>query len=83
MKESSKLELEAIIDSDIIIILLPAGRGTHVELGMSIALNKKIFLCADNKEEFNLENPVNSYYFSNIVRLVGTADENLREILNG
>lgn len=82
LKQSSKLELEGIIDSDIVIILLPAGRGTHVELGMSIALNKKIFLCANNKEEFSLENPVNSYYFSNIIKLIGTPDENLKEILN-
>ena len=82
LKQSSKLELEGIIDSDSVIILLPAGRGTHVELGMSIALNKKIFLCANNKEEFGLENPVNSYYFSNIIKLVGTPDKNLKEILN-
>lgn len=79
--EYSKLEQQGIIDSDVVIILLPAGKGTHIELGMALALNKKIFLCSETKEEFNIKNTVNFYQLPNIVRLVGTADENLKEII--
>ena len=79
--EYSKLEQQGIIDSDVVIILLPAGRETHIELGMALALNKKIFLCSENKEEFSIKNTVNFYQLPNIVRLVGTADENLKEII--
>ena len=79
--EYSKLEQQGIIDSDVVIILLPAGRGTHIELGMALALNKKILLCSETKEEFNIKNTVNFYQLPNIVRLVGTADENLKEII--
>lgn len=81
LKEISKLEQKGIIDSDIVIILLPAGRGTHIELGMAIALNKKIFLCTNNKEEFSIENTVGFYQLPNIIKLVGTADENLKAII--
>lgn len=79
--EYSKLEQKGIIDSDVVIILLPAGRGTHIELGMALALNKKIFLCSAAKEEFNIENTVNFYQIPDIVKLVGTADENIKEII--
>lgn len=79
--EYSKLEQQGIINSDVVIILLPAGRGTHIELGIALALNKKIFLCSETKEEFSIENTVNFYQLPNIVRLVGTADENLKEII--
>ena len=79
--EYSKLEQQGIIDSDVVIILLPAGRGTHIVLGMALALNKKIFLCSETKEEFNIKNTVNFYQLPNIVRLVGTADENLKKII--
>lgn len=79
--EYSKLEQQGIIDSDVVIILLPAGRGTHIELGMALALNKKIFLCSETKEEFSITNTVNFYQLPNIVRLVGTANENLKEII--
>ena len=30
-------------------------------LGMALALNKKIFLCSETKEEFNMKNTVNFY----------------------
>ena len=79
--EYSKLEQQGIIDSDVVIILLPAGRGTHIELGMALTLNKKIFLCSETKEEFSIKNTVNFYQLPNIVRLVGTANENLKEII--
>ncbi len=80
LTEYAASEQKAIVDSDVVIILLPAGRGTHIELGMALALNKKLFLCAA-KEEFSIENTVNFYQLPDIIRLSGTADENIREII--
>lgn len=77
----AKLESQGIIDSDVVIILLPAGRGAHIELGMALALNKKIFLCSAKKEEFSIENTVAFYGLPNIVQLVGNADENIKQII--
>ena len=81
MVEYSKLEQKGIADSDVVIILLPAGRGTHIELGMALALNKKVFLCSATKDEFTIENTVNFYQLPNIVKLIGTSDENIQKIL--
>lgn len=78
--EYSKLEQKGIMDADVVIILLPAGRGTHIELGMALALNKEIFLCSATENEFSIENTVNFYQLPNIIRLVGTADENIKKI---
>lgn len=78
----SKLEQNAIIDADVIIILLPAGRGTHIELGMALALNKKIFLCSASEDEFSIENTVNFYQLPQIKRVVGDADDNIEQIIN-
>lgn len=80
--EYSELEKKGIIDSDVVIILLPAGRGTHIELGMALALNKRIFLCSAVKEEFSIENTVNFYQLPDIIRLVGDAEVNIKEIIN-
>ncbi|MDE6660978.1 MAG: nucleoside 2-deoxyribosyltransferase [Anaeroplasmataceae bacterium] len=77
----AQLELQGIIDSDIVIILLPAGRGAHIELGTAIALNKKIILCSSSLEDFNLENTVAFYELPNIVKLTGTKSHNLEKIL--
>ena len=77
----AKLESQGIIDSDVVIILLPAGRGAHIELGMALALNKKIFWGSATKEEFSIENTVAFYGLPNIIQLIGTADDNIMKIL--
>lgn len=77
----ASLESQGIIDSDVVIILLPAGRGAHIELGMAMALNKKIFLCSTTKEEFSIENTVAFYELPKITQLVGNADDNVKKIL--
>jgi len=82
MTKYATMEFEGIKNADVVIILLPAGRGAHIELGMALALNKKIFLCADTKEEFALLNTVAFYELPQINKLVGTYDDNIKEILN-
>ena len=77
----ASLESQGIIDSDVVIILLPAGRGAHIELGMAMALNKEIFLCSVTDEEFNIENTVAFYELSKVTQLVGNADDNVKKIL--
>lgn len=79
--EYAKLESQGVANADVVILLLPAGRGAHIELGMAMALNKKIFLCSGTEEEFNIQNTVAFYNLPNIVRLVGTADENIEKII--
>lgn len=82
MIKYASLESQGIIDADVVIILLPAGRGAHIELGMSMALNKKIFLCSTTEEEFSILNTVAFYELPKITQLVGNADDNVKKILN-
>lgn len=80
MVEYATLEKQGIVDSDVVIIVLPAGRGAHIELGMALALSKKLFLCSATEEEFSIENTVAFYELPNVVKLVGDANQNLKEI---
>ena len=81
LKEMAKQEQQGIIDSDIVIILLPAGRGGHVELGMAMALNKMVFLCSPTTDDFKIENTVVFYELETTNKLIGTPDENIEKIL--
>lgn len=78
--EYSKLEQKGIEEADVVIIILPAGRGTHIELGMAIALKKKIYLYSSKKEEFDIENTVNFYQLPSIEKIVGEIDDAINEI---
>lgn len=81
LMQYAKSEQQGIEESDVVIILLPGGRGSYIELGMALGLDKKIFLCSENKEEFTIYNTVAFYELPNITKLIGTADENIQEIL--
>lgn len=38
-------EITAVIRADVVVVCLPGGRGTHIELGAALALNKDVLLC--------------------------------------
>lgn len=78
--EYATVEQKAIKESDVVIIILPAGRGTHTELGMAIALNKKVYLYSNKKEEFDAENTVAFYNLPSIQKIFGDIDYAIKEI---
>lgn len=81
MIKYATLESQGIIDADVVIILLPGGRGSHIELGMALALNKKIFLCSATEEDFNILNTVAFYELPKITQLVGNVEDNVKKII--
>lgn len=61
---------EGIFDADVVIVLLPGGRGTHTELGMAIAKNKRIFVHAETSDYFSLcDKTIAFYHLENIFHL--------------
>lgn len=48
-------ELEGVRAADVLVVLLPGGRGTHVEIGAALALGKPVILHAPDRE--TLETP--------------------------
>jgi len=81
MRKYASLESQGVGDADVVIMLLPGGRGAHIELGMAMALNKKIFLCSTTKKDFDIENTVAFYELPKITQLVGNALENVKKIV--
>lgn len=59
-------EANGVINADVVIVLLPGGRGTHTELGLAIASNKKVILHSSNPEMFKAcEETCAFYHHSN------------------
>lgn len=48
-------ELAGVRAADVLIVLLPGGFGTHVEMGAALALGKPVVLCAPDQKA--LETP--------------------------
>jgi nucleoside 2-deoxyribosyltransferase len=54
-KQVAELEAEAegIRTADVIIVVMPGGRGTHVELGMALAYGKPVYFYSQNPEDWD------------------------------
>lgn len=67
LREVGYSMINAIKDSDFIVVLLPGGRGTHTELGASLAYNKPIFLHTFDSKFLQLGDDTCAFYFQNQV----------------
>lgn len=79
LKEVAEKEFQGVADADVVIVLTPQGRGTHVELGIALALGKKVFIWHENDKYFKGTDDTSSFYWlSNVKRLNGTIEDLIR-----
>ena len=80
--EMGQMEFTGVKDADIVILLIPGGRGTHTELGMAIALNKIIYLCHEDSAYFDDTNNTSTFYWlPQVNKLNGTLDNIAQNVL--
>ncbi|PTI73807.1 nucleoside 2-deoxyribosyltransferase [Staphylococcus succinus] len=66
-----KDELKGISDSDFLIVVLPGGKGTHVELGIALSQNKPIYIYSQDSNMFNPSNSCTFYHLPNVKIVTG------------
>ncbi len=81
LKAIGQKEKDAITESDFIIILLPAGKGSHIEMGIALGCNKQIFLYSPNEEFNNYATTSTFYHLPEVKKCVGTLDDLLNTVL--
>lgn len=62
LKEVALLELQGVSEADFIVVLLPGGNGTHLELGFALAKEKRVFLHSEDPLLFELGPQTNAFY---------------------
>ncbi|RLQ92406.1 group-specific protein [Falsibacillus albus] len=75
LKQIGEKEKEAISESDLVIVMLPAGKGSHIELGIALGLNKRIILHSPTNEVNDFENTTTFYHLTEVEKFYGTVDE--------
>lgn len=48
IREVAKDEARGVVEADVVFVLLPGGRGTHVELGIALGLDKPVLIVSDD-----------------------------------
>ncbi len=74
-------EKAAIIDADFFILVLPGGFGSHIELGMAIGSEKRIYVYSTSNEPFNPEKTTTFYHIDGISKNVGDFDQFVGHII--
>lgn len=54
LRQVATNELNGVRDADLVVVLLPGGRGTHAELGMANVLGKPVILFSDSDDPFDV-----------------------------
>ena len=76
LKDIGMKEYDGVKNADVVIVLTPQGGGTHTELGMAIALNKKIYVCHDDDTYFKCDGNTSPFYWlPQVNRFVGSIDD--------
>jgi nucleoside 2-deoxyribosyltransferase len=55
-------EIAGIRDADAVIVILPGGRGTHVEIGAALAMGKPVIIHAPNRKTLETPYPCAFHY---------------------
>lgn len=72
LSEVAELEKQGVLNADVVVVLLPGGRGTHAELGMALASNKPVVVWEPELYQLELgPNTCAFYWNNNVHRLPG------------
>ena len=70
---AASTELEAVRAADVLIVLLPGGFGTHVEIGAALALGKPVVLHAPDRGTLETPYPCIFHYHPGVTLMVSEA----------
>jgi nucleoside 2-deoxyribosyltransferase len=75
-------EFDGVKAADIVIVITPQGRGTHIELGMAIALGKRVYIYDKDDSYFKCDdNTCAFYWLPQIKQIAGEINAAIEVIL--
>lgn len=80
LKLYGDLEKNAVLEADFLVVLLPAGKGSHIELGIAIGQGKPVYLVAETDDLFDFEVTSTFYHLPEVSILIGTVSESMERI---
>lgn len=83
LREVATLEMEAVSAADFLVVLLPGGFGTHVEIGVALGRVIPIYIHSEDPKCFDLGPQTNAFYHHPTVKQIVCPLEELAATLNG
>ena len=67
-------EVNGVKEAEILIVILPGGRGTHTEIGVALAEGIPVIIYAARSDAFVLNGQTNPFYYHRKVRMFSGGD---------
>lgn len=67
-------EKQAVAGSDFLVVVLPAGKGSHIELGIALGVGKRVYLYSPTNEIYEYDKTSTFYHVEGVNKFVGTFD---------
>lgn len=75
IREVSLAETMGVLEADLVLVLLPGGRGTHVELGIALGARKPVLILTPGPTADTMEGAVTcAFYHHPEVTVIGLRD---------
>ncbi|KAD3455971.1 group-specific protein [Arthrobacter yangruifuii] len=81
LRSIGQQERDAVMRADVVVILLPGGKGTHVELGIAIAQGRRTILHSADQDINNPATTSTFYHLPEVEKCHGTLDDLLAMIV--
>lgn len=82
LREVGHRELRGVLDADVLLMLTPQGRGSHVELGIALAAGKRVYIHHEDGRYFRCDDETSPFYWNDdVVRFAGTLEELARQAI--
>jgi nucleoside 2-deoxyribosyltransferase len=81
LRKIGEKEREAVRKADllILILILPGGKGSHIEMGMALGIGKPVYIYCANENEYSMEQPTTFYQVGGVELFCGTIKGMLNE----
>lgn len=81
LRSIGEAEFAAVKEADFVVILLPAGKGSHIELGLALGFGKRVYLYAGEDLKEHPAEASTFYFLQQVIHLIGTFEELKKELV--
>lgn len=80
LRKIGQEEVSGVLAADIVIVMLPAGKGSHVELGLALGAGKKIYLYSSTNDLNEIGNTCTFYHVDSVEQRIGSLDDLIHSV---
>ena len=81
LAELGSLEVNAVKAADVLVILLPAGKGSHTEFGIALGLGNTIYLYSPTNHIYDCHQTSTFYHVEGVHKFAGEFEDFIEYLL--